>query len=256
MSLGEQVKNCQAIEIRNLRYTYPDGTQALKDVNLRVENGESVAIIGPNGAGKSTLLLHLNGILKGEGEVKIFGLSVSNSNIKEVRRRVGLVFQDPDDQLFCPSVFDDVAFGPINMGLPHDEVILRTEMALGAVGLPGFEKKSAYHLSLGQKKRAAIATVLSMQPDILAIDEPSSNLDPRSRRELIKVLRSLPVTKILITHDLPFVVEICKRTIIMDEGKVVADGKVEEIFSDGALLEIHGLEIPYGYSAPSLLPTL
>ncbi len=250
------MKNCQAIEIRNLHYTYPDGTQALKDVNLVVENGESVAVIGPNGAGKSTLLLHLNGILKGEGEVKILGLSVSNSNIKEVRRRVGIVFQDPDDQLFCPSVFDDVAFGPVNMELPDDEVILRTKMALRAVGLSGFEERSAYHLSFGQKKRAAIATVLSMQPDILAIDEPSSNLDPRSRRELINVLRLLPVTKVIVTHDLLFVAEICKRVVILDEGKVAAEGELGEIFSDEALLERHGLEMPYGYSAPSLLPTL
>lgn len=241
------MRNCQAIEIRNLYYTYPDGTQALKDVNLTVENGESVAIIGPNGAGKSTLLLHLNGILKGEGEVRIFGLSVSNSNIKEVRRRVGLVFQDPDDQLFCPSVFDDVAFGPMNMGLPRDEVVLRTKMALGAVGLPGFEKKLGYHLSFGQKKQAAIATVLSMQPDILAIDEPSSNLDPRSRRKLINVLRPLPVTKVIVTHDLSFVAKVCKRVVILDAGEVAAEGELGEIFSDEALLEKHGLERPASY---------
>lgn len=235
----------KAIEIDNLYFTYPDGTSVLKGINLKVKKGETIAVVGPNGAGKSTLLLHLNGTLKGTGAIKIFGQSVEDADIKEIRRRVGLVFQDPDDQLFCPTVFDDVAFGPINMGLPRDEVVTRTQDALKQVGMEDFEKKSAHHLSLGQKKRVSIATVLSMNPDILAIDEPSSNLDPKSRRMVIEVLAGLPVTKIIITHDLLLAAELSDRAVILNRGKVAVDGKLRSIFSNADLLESHDLEIPH-----------
>jgi len=240
-----------AVEIRDLHYAYPDGTVALRGVNLLVEEGESVGIVGPNGAGKSTLLLHLNGILTGRGEIRIFGLPVEKKNLQEIRRRVGLVFQDPDDQLFSPTVYDDVAFGPMNMGLSRQEVAAAVDRALREVGLAGLEKRSAYHLSFGQKKRAAIATVLSMNPDLLVLDEPSSNLDPRARREFSELLQGMRITKIVVTHDLPFVFENCERVVVMDGGKVVADGEVFSILSDEEILKAHGLELPYGfYPAP------
>ncbi len=231
-----------AIEIKGLKYAYPDGTMALNGIDLAVEEGESVGIVGPNGAGKSTLLLHLNGILQGRGEINIFGQPVIKDNLKEIRRRVGLVFQDPDDQLFSPTVFDDVAFGPVNMGLPADEVKREVKRALAEVGMEGSEKRSAHHLSFGQQKRVSIATVLSMRPDLLVLDEPSSNLDPRARRGLSELLQGLPVTKVVVTHDLPFVFEICERVVILEEGMVAADGEVFSILSDEALLREHGLE--------------
>lgn len=236
-----------AVEIKNLHYAYPDGTIALRGVDLLVEEGEAVGIVGPNGAGKSTLLLHLNGILVGRGEVRIFGLPVEKANLREIRRRVGLVFQDPDDQLFCPTVFDDVAFGPLNMGLSREEVAEAVARALEQVGLAGLEKRSAYHLSFGQKKRAAIATVLSMNPDLLVLDEPSSNLDPRARREFSELLQRTKITKVVVTHDLPFVFENCERVVVMDRGRVVADGDVFTVLSDEELLQAHGLELPYGF---------
>ena len=237
----------KAVEIKNLDYIYPDGTAALRGIDLAIENGESVALLGPNGAGKSTLLLHLNAILQGSGELKIFDLPIVRENIREIRRRVGVVFQDPDDQLFSPTVYEDVAFGPMNMGLARNEVESRVRKALAEVGMTGFENKAAYHLSFGQKKRVATATVLSMEPDILALDEPSSNLDARGRRELLDILIGLPVTKIVITHDLPFVIEVCERAVIMDDGKIVVDGPVDELFADEDLLERHGLELPLGF---------
>jgi len=236
----------KAIEIKNLYFSYPDGTRALNKINLSIENGESVALLGPNGAGKSTLLLHLNAILQGQGEIRIFNLPIVSENIREIRRRVGVVFQDPDDQLFCPTVFDDVAFGPINMGLSREEVNKRVKKALGEVGMKGFEEKAAYHLSFGQKKRVATATVLSMEPDILVLDEPSSNLDPKGRRELLSILVSIPVTKIVVTHDLLFAMELCDRAIIMDDGKIVADGSIDDILADEDVLDAHGLEAPAG----------
>ncbi len=238
----------KALEIKNLHFTYPDGTKALKGINLSVENGESVALLGPNGAGKSTLLLHLNGILTGQGRLKVFDLPIVRENIREIRRRVGVVFQDPDDQLFSPTVYDDVAFGPMNMGLSRKEVNRRVEKALTQVGMRGFEKKAAYHLSFGQKKRVAAATVLSMEPDILALDEPSSNLDARGRRELLTILSALPVTKIVIAQDLLFVLELCERAVIIDNGKVVADEPIEKLMADEELLEAHGLEAPLGFA--------
>ncbi len=234
----------KVIEIRNLRYVYPDGTEALSQINLKISKGEAVALVGPNGAGKTTLLLHLNGILNGEGEVKILGLPITKENLREIRSKVGLVFQDPDDQLFLATVFDDVAFGPLNLGLPTEEVRERVKKALDEVGMLEAVSKSAHHLSFGEKKRVAIATVLSMNSEILAFDEPTSNLDPRSRRHLIEILKTFPQTKIFATHDINFAWEVCHRAIILDGGKIVADGPVKKIFTDQELLERHGLELP------------
>ncbi len=231
--------------IEHLVFRYPDGHQALHGVTLRIEAGEKVALIGPNGAGKSTLMLHLNGIhLPTEGRVTIAGLPVTRENLGRVRAAVGLVFQDPDDQLFSPTVYDDVAFGPIHMGLPREDVDARVARALEAVGLAGFERRQPYHLSIGQRKRAALATVLSMDPAILVLDEPSAGLDPRGRRELINLLRTLPQTLLVSTHDMRLVAEVFPRTVILDEGRIVADGPTASILADTNLLEAHGLESP------------
>jgi cobalt/nickel transport system ATP-binding protein len=231
----------KVIEIKNLSFNYPDGHQGLKNVNLVVYPGEDVAVIGPNGAGKSTLLLHLNGILRGNSTVRICGLPVEERKLKEIRKKVGLIFQDPEDQLFSLNVFDDVAFGPINMGYSESEVRQRVAQALEWVGMGGYEQRSPHHLSVGEKKRIAIATVLALDPEILVIDEPTSNLDPRSKWSLIELLKQLPVTKIIATHDLELVRALCGRTVVMDEGKVVADGNTEGILDDITLLKAHGL---------------
>src|SRR4030042_1261832 len=231
----------KVIEIKNLSFNYPDGHQGLKNVDLIVCPGENVAVIGPNGAGKSTLLLHLNGILRGNSTVKICGLVMEDKNLKEIRKKVGLVFQDPEDQLFSLSVFDDVAFGPINMDYSEPEVRQRVTRALEWVGMGGYEQRSPHHLSFGEKKRIAIATVLSLDPEILVIDEPTSNLDPRSKWTLVELLKQFPMTKIIATHDLELVNALCHRTVVMDEGKVVADGDTEVILGDIPLLKDHGL---------------
>ncbi|MCX6009555.1 MAG: ABC transporter ATP-binding protein [Chloroflexi bacterium] len=231
----------KVIEIKNLSFTYPDGRQGLKNVDLNVYPGENVAVIGPNGAGKSTLLLHFNGILRGNSTVKICRLPVEEKNLKEIRKKVGLVFQDPEDQLFSLNVFDDVAFGPINMGYAEPEVRQRVARALEWVGVDGYEQRSPHHLSVGEKKRIAIATVLSLDPEILVIDEPTSNLDPRGKWSLIELLKQLPMVKIIATHDLELVRALCGRTVVMDEGKIVADGKTESILNDILLLKAHGL---------------
>ena len=236
-----------ALEISNLSFSYPDGRQALGGVTFSLRAGEKVAILGPNGAGKSTLLLHLNGLLHGNGDVSVMGHRVLENDKKTlglIRSLVGLVFQDPDDQLFSPTVYDDVAFGPIYMGVPQDEVDDRVLHALSLVGLDGYADRMPFHLSGGEKKRAAIATVLSMNPQVLVLDEPSAGLDPRARRGLITLLDRLDQTILVTTHDLHMVKEILPRSIIMDGGAVVADGPTEEILSDQALLESHGLEMP------------
>lgn len=233
------------VDVRDLCFAYPDGFEALKGVGLQIARGEKVALIGPNGAGKSTLMLHLNGInMPASGQVTIGGLAVNKTNIGRVRAEVGLVFQDPDDQLFSPTVYDDVAFGPVHMGLAKDEVDVRVAKALEAVGLAGFEKRLPHHLSIGQRKRAALATVLSMSPSVLVLDEPSAGLDPRGRRELINLLRGLEQTMLVSTHDMKLVAEVFPRTVIVDGGRVVADGPTPGILADGALLEAHGLEQP------------
>lgn len=230
------------IDICDLSFAYPDGQAVLHHVDLRIQQGERVAIVGPNGAGKSTLMLHLNGILKGEGSVRIDGMEVTGPNLKKVRALVGMVFQNPDDQLFSPTVFDDVAYGPIYMGLTKDEVQRRVAWALQQVGMEGYASRVSHHLSLGEKKRIAIATVLAMKPSILVLDEPSADLDPRSRRALIRLLKGLTQTLVISSHDLRLVKELCPRMVILDEGRIVADGRTSELLSNEALLYAHGLE--------------
>lgn len=231
-----------AIEIEDLRYAYPDGQVALRGVSLVIAQGEKVGLVGPNGAGKSTLLLHLNGLLRGEGQIRILGTTLSGRDLGRIRARVGLIFQNPDDQLFSSTVFEDVAYGPIYMGLPADEVRQRVSRALSQVGLEGFERRVPYHLSVGEKRSVSLATVLAMEPEILALDEPSSSLDPRARRGLIRLLRGLRQTTLIATHDIRLVKELLPRTIILDEGRVVADGLTEQLLGNAELLERHGLE--------------
>ena len=241
-----QVPDCDGdvLQIQDLDFTYPDGHVALRGVNLSICEGERVALVGPNGAGKSTLMLHLNGILGDKSPVSIAGMSIDPDNLPVIRALVGLVFQNPDDQLFSPTVFDDVAFGPLHMGLPEDEVYQRVEEALEAVQMTGFGERLSHHLSMGQKKRIAIATVLAMRPQILILDEPSAGLDPRARRSLINFLQDLPITMLVSTHDLRMVQEVFPRMIIMDEGRIVADGYTGDLLEDSILLEKHGLESP------------
>ncbi len=235
----------EVISINSLSYDYPDGHKALDDVSLNIKRGESVAIAGSNGAGKSTLLLHLNGIIHGtNGAVKVSGLPVIAANLKIVRQQVGVVFQNPDDQLFCPEVFDDVAFGPINMGMSEAEVRQAVADSLKAVGLSGFERRSSHHLSLGEKKRVSMACVLAMRPEVLALDEPSSNLDPAAKWGLISLLKSLNITMIVVSHDLELIEALCPRLIIMKQGRVLADGATAEIMADQGLLVAGGLAAP------------
>jgi len=230
-----------SIQIHNLHYSYPDGTAALQGIDLEVRAGESLGLIGCNGAGKSTLLLHLNGILKGSTPVRVLGEEISDKSLSRVRSRVGMIFQDPDNQLFMPTVSDDVGFGPTNMGMSKDAVEQAVSRALTQVDMLGFEKRSPHHMSIGEKKRVAIATVLSMEPEILALDEPSSNLDPRHRRELITLLNSLKLTKIISTHDLGFVRDTCARIAVMEKGRIAAIGGTDKILNDGDLLKAAGI---------------
>ena len=231
----------EIIRVSNLSFGYPDGQQALSGINLVIKRGETVALIGPNGAGKSTLLLHFNGILHTDGLVTVFGQPVNDKNLKWVRGKVGLVFQNPDDQLFSPTVFDDVAFGPINLGYEPDEVLRAVARALEAVGMSGYEKRSSHHLSLGEKKRIAMATVLAMNPQVLVIDEPTSNLDPAGKWSLIELLKGMEMTKVVASHDLELVEALCPRSVILDRGVVVADGATADILADEPLLAAHGL---------------
>ena len=248
-----------AIQIEHLSFSYPDGRQALHDVGLTVRSGEKVAIVGPNGAGKSTLFLHLNGTLRTGTQngcrVRVSGLVVDDKTVQSVRAKVGLVFQDPDDQLFSPTVSEDVAFGPLHMGLSVDEVGERVATALSAVGMVGYEDLMPHHLSLGERKRIAIATVLAMDPEILVLDEPSAGLDPRARRNLIALLRELPQTMLIASHDMRLVWDLCSRTVILDGGRLVEDGPTTRLLQDQVLMERHGLEVPYTHLAPAGLPT-
>lgn len=229
------------IEISNLSFSYPDGTQALMGINLKVLPGEKIALVGANGAGKSTLLYHLNGILTGGGKIYINGMEINKKNLGSIRAFVGVVFQDPDDQLFSPTVFEDVAYGPVHQGFDKQAVKEMVEQALQAVNMSKYYDRNPYHLSNGEKKRIAIATVLSMQPQVLVLDEPSAGLDPRTRRELIGLLFELPQTMLVATHDLNLVDQLTNRTIILNQGKVAADGATPKILLDKALLMVNGL---------------
>lgn len=234
------------LEISSLTYAYPDGTKALSGIDLTIDSGERVAILGPNGAGKTTLMLQLNGILRAAaGQVRIDGMTVDKRLLSQVRRKVGLVFQDPDDQLFMPTVAEDVAFGPRNFGL--DAVDERVHAALDAVGMRDAMDAVPGHLSFGQRRRVAIATVLACDPSILVLDEPTSNLDPVARRELAEVLSGLGVTLLLVTHDLPFALQMCPRSVILDQGVIVADGPTPQLLRDTALMRAHRLELPHGF---------
>ena len=238
-----------AIEVTNLRYCYHDGTEALRGVSFRVASGECVALLGPNGSGKSTVLLHLNGILPdkfgSDGAVKILGEAITPQTVEKIRRQVGLVFQDPDDQLFCPTVREDVAFGPQQLGLDDGEVATRVETSLAQVGLTGFGHRATHHLSHGEKRRACLAGVLVCAPAILVLDEPTSDLDPRGRREFKALLREIPATKLIATHDLELAVELCSRAIVLDRGQVVANGPTVALLRDEKLMLAHGLECPH-----------
>ncbi|GAA4987467.1 ABC transporter ATP-binding protein [Actinopolymorpha pittospori] len=236
------------LQVSGLAYAYPDGHQALYGVDLSLARGERVALLGPNGAGKTTLVLHLNGILTaGLGSVHVDGMLVGKATLREVRRRVGVVFQDPDDQLFMPTVRDDVAFGPANLGMRGAELDARVDEALDLVGMRAYADRPPHHLSFGQRRRVAVATVLAMRPSVLVLDEPSSNLDPASRRELAEILTALDVTVLMVTHDLPYALQLCERSVILDEGTIVADGSTRDLLADAELMESHRLELPFGF---------
>ena len=236
-----------AIHASGLTYRYPNGQPGLSGVELHVEHGERVAVLGPNGAGKTTLMLHLNGLMSGSGSLEVAGLEVGPDTLAELRLRVGLVFQDPDDQLFMPTVREDVAFGPLNMGLEPEQALERVAEALGSVRMQAAGPRAPYQLSMGERRRVAIATVLAMGPRLLVLDEPSANLDPRARRELLEVLAKIERTMLVTTHDLPLAAELCERAVILAGGRVVADGPCREILGDPELLAAHDLELPAGF---------
>jgi cobalt/nickel transport system ATP-binding protein len=238
------------ISVAGLGFAYPDGTRALQDVSFEVGHGEAIAVVGANGAGKSTLLMHLNGLLSPtEGTVSIGGMPVVKSTLPEIRRTVGMIFQDPDDQLFMPTVGEDVGFGPLNLGLPPEAVAARVDEALARVGAGHLKERPPYRLSGGEKRAVAIATVLAMEPNLLVMDEPSSGLDPRARRRLIGLLASFRHTRIIATHDLDLAAELCERTLVISGGRLVADAPTRQIFSDDELLAASGLERPFGMQA-------
>lgn len=239
-----------AIRVQGLRHVYPDGHLALDGVTLSVGAGERVAVLGPNGAGKTSLMLHLNGVLTATaGTVEISGVPVVRNNLRKIRQRVGVVFQDPDDQLFMPTVAQDVAFGPANFGVRGEELAERVHAALDAVSMADQADRSPAHLSMGERRRAALATVLACRPQILVLDEPSANLDPVARRELAETLMALETTMLIVTHDLPYAAQLCDRAVIMDAGVVVADGDTRTILADADLLARHRLELPWGFHA-------
>ena len=247
-----------ALDVQRLAFAYPDGRQVLYGVDLQVAAGERVAVLGPNGAGKTTLLLHLNGILgsvsggTGTGSVAVAGIPLRRDTLGDVRRRVGIVFQDPDDQLFMPTVRDDVAFGPRNLGVRGAALDRCVVEALERVGMGDVIDRPPHHLSFGQRRRVAVATVLAMEPDVLVLDEPSSNLDPASRRELADILTSLDVAILMVTHDLPYALQLCSRSVLLDEGRIVADGRTRDLLADDTLMRAHRLELPYGFDPLSV----
>ena len=240
-----------ALDVNGVHYAYPDGREALTGADFHIHPGERVALLGPNGAGKTTLVLQLNGILRPtRGSVRVAGIEVTDDTVMQVRRRTGLVFQDPDDQLFMPTVREDVAFGPANFGVTGAELEERVAAALEAVGMADRAGRPPHHLSYGERRRVAVATVLAMEPEILVLDEPSSNLDPASRRELADILRSLDVTTLIVTHDLPYALELCPRALVMNDGRIVADGPTAELLGDAELMAANRLELPYGFALP------
>lgn len=244
------------LRVEHVTFSYPDGTSVLRGLDLSIDRGERVAILGPNGAGKTTLLLQLIRILSPDsGSITVDGIELTDDSAREVRRRIGLVFQDPDDQLFMPTVREDVAFGPANFGASGEELESIVDRALSMVGMLAAKPRAPHHLSGGERRRVALATVLAMDPAVLVLDEPSSNLDPAGRRELAQVLDGLDTTLIMVTHDLPYALELCERSVIIDEGRVVADGPTEEILADPGLLSAHRLELPYGFDPASVRGT-
>ncbi|MEV1133327.1 ABC transporter ATP-binding protein [Rhodococcus coprophilus] len=238
-----------AIELEGLQYVYPDGRHALRGIDLVVAPGERVAVLGPNGSGKTTLMLHLNGVLSAtSGTVRVGGTPITRRTVREIRSRVGLVFQNPDDQLFMPTVAQDVAFGPANFGVAEPELGARVRFALEAVGMEEHSARTTVHLSAGQRRRVALATALSCRPEVLVLDEPSNDLDPVSRRELAEVLLGLSATMLMVTHDLPYAAQMCTRAVILNDGRLAADGPIETILSDSGLLAQNRLELPWGFS--------
>jgi cobalt/nickel transport system ATP-binding protein len=245
-----------ALEVRDLSFDYPDGTSVLHSVDFHVHAGERVALLGPNGAGKTTLVLHLNGIFTPRsGSVTVAGLPATEENIHEIRRRTGLVFQDPDDQLFMPTVRQDVAFGPANFGVHGADLDDRVREALEAVGMVDVADRPPHHLSLGQRRRVAVATVLAMRPEIVVLDEPSSNLDPASRHELAHILEALDITMLMVTHDLPYALELCERSLVINNGRIVADGPTATILGDRELMRSNRLELPFGFDPSFIRPS-
>lgn len=241
------------LKVTDLSFHYPDRTQVLNGINFQIEPGERVGLLGPNGAGKTTLLLHLNGLLRAaEGTIQVGDLTLSDEVLSEVRRMVGFVFQDPDDQLFMATVAEDVAFGPRNFGFGQAEVDRRVESALEAVGESDLAPRAPHHLSGGERRKVAIATVMSTDSALLVLDEPTSNLDPAGRRELVNLLASLPATLLVVSHDLPFVLELCPRSLIIDQGRIVADGETRQLLLDRELLAKHRLELPYGFDPANI----
>ena len=241
--------NNNYLSVDNLNFEYPDGYKALRDINFEIEKNERIAVLGPNGAGKTTLILHLNGILgELDGKIKIKEFSYNDENISKIRKTVGLVFQDPDDQLFMPTVLEDTMFGPKNFGFTDEEAENNALSALKKVKMENFIDKPPHHLSFGQKRKVAIASVLASEPELLVLDEPSSNLDPASRRELIEILKSLEISLILVTHDLPMALELCNRSIILNNGEVTTDMKTYEILKSKKIMEENRLELPYGFA--------
>ncbi|GAA2025777.1 ABC transporter ATP-binding protein [Pseudokineococcus marinus] len=258
--MSADVEGPPSLLVEGLAFAYPDGRQVLFGVDLAVAPGERVALLGPNGAGKTTLVLHLVGVLgavaggTGAGRVVVGGLELARRTLPEVRRRVGVVLQDPDDQLFLPTVGDDVAFGPANAGLRGEDLRDRVDRALADVALGDVADRAPHHLSQGQRRRAALATVLATDPEVLVLDEPTANLDPAGRRELADVLAALATTQLVVTHDLSFALQMCPRAVLLDEGRVVADGPTRDLLSDDALLRAHRLELPFGLDPRALPP--
>jgi cobalt/nickel transport system ATP-binding protein len=233
-----------AVKAEKLNYQYPDGTDAIMDISLSINEGEKVAVIGPNGSGKSTFLTMLNGVRKGNGYLEVLGFEMTKQNFKKIKERVGIIFQNPDDQLFCPTLFEDISFGPLNQGHSPKEVKMMVDKALEDVGLIGLQHRSSFHLSYGERKLASIATVVAMLPELIAMDEPTSNLDMAHRRKIIRWIQRNSKTIVLTSHDLDMILETCERVIVLNRGQIVADGSVSQILHNKALLTANDLELP------------